>query len=94
MRSQDSTGRLWFKVSRFCYTLMKYSCDRRPEGMLKPEGRTSPLARRRINKGGKPFWREALLAGRPGRAGHKGDARREARSRFGDWDGPRYTFFV
>ena len=30
MRSQDSTERSWFKVSRFCYTLMKYSCDRRP----------------------------------------------------------------
>ena len=30
MRSQDSTERSWFKVSRFCYMLMKYSCDRRP----------------------------------------------------------------
>ena len=30
VRSQDSTERSWFKVSRFCYTLMKYSCDRRP----------------------------------------------------------------
>ena len=27
MRSQDSTERSWFKVSMFCYTLMKYSCD-------------------------------------------------------------------
>ena len=24
-----SSERSWFKVSRFCYTLMKYSCDRR-----------------------------------------------------------------
>ena len=31
VRSQDSTERSWFKVSRFCYMLMKYSCDRRPE---------------------------------------------------------------
>ena len=30
MRSQDSAERSWFKVSRFCYMLMKYSCDRRP----------------------------------------------------------------
>ena len=29
VRSQDSTERSWFKVSRFCYMLMKYSCDRR-----------------------------------------------------------------
>ena len=28
VRSQDSTERSWFKVSRFCYMLMKYSCDR------------------------------------------------------------------
>ena len=28
VRSQDSTERSWFKVSRFCYTLMKYSWDR------------------------------------------------------------------
>ena len=24
VRSQDSTERSWFKVSRFCYMLMKY----------------------------------------------------------------------
>ena len=29
VRPQDSTERSWFKVSRFCYMLMKYSCDRR-----------------------------------------------------------------
>ena len=29
VRSQDSTERSWIKVSRFCYMLMKYSCDRR-----------------------------------------------------------------
>ena len=29
VRPQDSAERPWFKVSRFCYTLMKYSCDRR-----------------------------------------------------------------
>ena len=29
VRSQDSTERSWFNVSRFCYSLMKYSCDRR-----------------------------------------------------------------
>ena len=29
VRSQFSTERSWFKVSRFCYMLMKYSCDRR-----------------------------------------------------------------
>ena len=29
VRSQDATERSWFKVSRFCYMLMKYSCDRR-----------------------------------------------------------------
>ena len=29
VRSQDSTERSWFKVSRFCYTLMKYSCDQK-----------------------------------------------------------------
>ena len=29
VRSQDSTERSWFKVSRFCYMLMKYPCDRR-----------------------------------------------------------------
>ena len=28
VRSQDATKRSWFKVSRFCYMLMKYSCDR------------------------------------------------------------------
>ena len=28
VRSQDATERSWFKVSRFCYMLMKYSCDR------------------------------------------------------------------
>ena len=28
VRSQDSTKRSWFKVSRFCCTSMKYSCDR------------------------------------------------------------------
>ena len=28
-RSQDATERSWFKVSRFCCTSMKYSCDRR-----------------------------------------------------------------
>ena len=26
---QDATERSWFKVSRFCYMLMRYSCDRR-----------------------------------------------------------------
>ena len=30
--SQDSTERSWLLVSRFCYTLMKYSCDRRARG--------------------------------------------------------------
>ena len=29
VRSQDATERSWFKVSRFCCTSMKYSCDRR-----------------------------------------------------------------
>ena len=29
VRPQFSTERSWFKVSRFCYVLMKYSCDRR-----------------------------------------------------------------
>ena len=29
VRPRDSTGRSWFKVSRFCYSLMMYSCDRR-----------------------------------------------------------------
>ena len=29
VRSQFSTERSWYKVSRFCYMLMKYSCDRR-----------------------------------------------------------------
>ena len=29
VRSQFSIERSWFKVSRFCYMLMKYSCDRR-----------------------------------------------------------------
>ena len=29
VRSQVSTERSWFKVPRFCYMLMKYSCDRR-----------------------------------------------------------------
>ena len=35
-RSQDSTERSWFKVSRFCYMLMKYSCDRQksPKAVL------------------------------------------------------------
>ena len=28
VRSQDSVERSWFKVSRFCYMLMKYPCDR------------------------------------------------------------------
>ena len=31
VRSQDATERSWFKVSRFCCTSMKYSCDRVPE---------------------------------------------------------------
>ena len=29
VRSQDATERSWFKVSSFCCTSMKYSCDRR-----------------------------------------------------------------
>ena len=34
VRSQDSTERSWFKVSRFCYMLMKYSCDRQIREMI------------------------------------------------------------
>ena len=56
VRSQDSTGRSWFKVSRFCYMLTKHSCDRRLLFSLSntitsycdryPEGRTLKVALR------------------------------------------------
>ena len=40
VRSQDSTERSWFKVSRFCYMLMKYCCDRRQKQQMFPTSAT------------------------------------------------------
>ena len=51
VRSQDSTERSWFKVSRLCCTSMKYSCDRRSGctmySVLEARGRVASLGSRK-----------------------------------------------
>ena len=45
-QNKDTTEMSWFKVSRFCYTLMKYFCDRRPgTRTAPPQAHVSPPPR-------------------------------------------------